>query len=158
MITVSNTPIEKYGNIYVKREDLACPAPGPPFSKVRGLEKKLVNLMAEGYRTIGYLDTTISFAGWGVSYFCKHYGIQAVIFYPVYKDGLRHNLPKHLELWKELGAMTVPIRPQMRAITWNLCRKKLREGYPNSFMMEKGFPYPEAIEENSKEVYNYFPV
>ena len=34
---VDNTPIEKHCGIWVKREDLCCPPPGPPFSKVRGV-------------------------------------------------------------------------------------------------------------------------
>ncbi|MDO9027461.1 MAG: hypothetical protein Q7U68_01165, partial [Candidatus Roizmanbacteria bacterium] len=146
MIANENTPVEKYGNIYVKREDLACSPPGPPFSKIRGLEAKLLNLLKEGITTVGYMDTAISKAGWGISYFTKHFGMTAVIFYPKYKDGTNHeNLEKHIKKWNEFGATVVPLeKPNLQKINWYKARKILFENWPNSFMLEQGFPYKES--------------
>lgn len=67
---MKNTPIELYniGNtpIYVKREDMCAPEGAPPFSKIRGLMKVLKNLKAQGYTHIGYTETSVSMAGWGL--------------------------------------------------------------------------------------------
>ena len=66
---IQNTPIKKYKvdghEIIVKREDLACLPPGPPFAKVRGLYPVLQKLKEKGVKIFGYMDTSISMAGWG---------------------------------------------------------------------------------------------
>src|SRR4030042_566809 len=154
MIANENTPVEKYGDIYVKREDLAIDPPGPPFSKIRGLEAKMMALLNEGIKTVGYMDTTVSFAGWGISYFAKLFGMRAVIFYPRYKDGhYRDNLEKHVKIWNEFGATVVPLdKPQRLKINWYRARNMLRDNWPNAFMLEQGFPYPEATRETAKQV------
>lgn len=154
MIANENTPVEKYGDIYVKREDLSISPPGPPFSKIRGLEAKMVSLLGEGIKTVGYMDTTVSMASWGISYFAKQFGMTAVIFYPQYKDGTNHeNLEKHIGIWKDFGATVIPLdKPQRQKINWYRARKKLMESWPNAFMLEQGFPYKESVAETAKQV------
>jgi len=150
-----DTPIEQYEGIWVKREDLACAPPGPPFSKIRGLEAKLFALTKIGTNAVGYMDTSVSMAGWGVSYFCQQFNMTAVIFYPKYKDTAgRENLEEHIQKWKEFGATVVPLdKPQRQKINWYRARKVLKEGWPNAFMLEQGFPYKESIEETAKQVH-----
>ena len=82
---VDNTPVEMYDGIMVKREDLSCTPPGPPFAKVRGLQKRMESLKASGVSVVGYTETSISQAGIGVSWICHELGMTAVIYCPVYK-------------------------------------------------------------------------
>jgi 1-aminocyclopropane-1-carboxylate deaminase/D-cysteine desulfhydrase-like pyridoxal-dependent ACC family enzyme len=154
MIANENTPVEQYGTIWVKREDLACNPPGPPFSKIRGLEAKLFALLKEGIKIVGYCDTSVSMAAWGVSYFCQQFGMMAIIFYPKYKEGNnRENLEDHIKKWQEFGATIVPIdKPQRQKINWYRARNILLKNWPNSFMLEQGFPYNESVTETAKQV------
>jgi len=153
MLTV-DTPVEKYGNVWVKREDLACPPPGPPFSKTRGLEAKLALLNAKGIKIVGYMDTSVSMGGIAVSYFCQQFGMTAIIFYPQYKEGNnRENLEDHIKKWQEFGATIVPLdKPQRQKINWYRARNILLKNWPNSFMLEQGFPYKESVNETAKQV------
>ena len=153
----TNTPIEEYkfdGVPYlVKREDLACKSPGPPFAKVRGLFPVLQKLKADGITTVAYVDTAISMAGWGISYFTQKLGMKSMLYYPVYKDGFRHKQEQHLAIWKRFGATIIPLmRPQMLAINRNIAKKDLRLNYPGVYMLPNGLTFPETVEEVSKEV------
>ena len=153
MLTV-DTPVEKYGNIWVKREDLACPPPGPPFSKTRGLEAKLLSLKADGIKVVAYCDTSVSMGGVAISYFCQQFGMTAIIFYPKYKEGNnRENLEDHIKKWQEFGATIVPLdKPQRQKINWYRARNILLKNWSNSFMLEQGFPYKESVNETAKQV------
>src|SRR5262245_58591009 len=80
----SGTPVEhwpEYG-LYVKREDLACPPPGPPFSKTRGVYAHVKSRREE---VIGVLDTYHSQAGHAVARACEILGKQCWNFYPEFK-------------------------------------------------------------------------
>lgn len=154
---IQNTPIEKYQvkerDIYVKREDLACLPPGPPFAKVRGLLPVLEELKADGIKTIGYMDTSISMAGWGISYFCKQLGMKAVLYYPQYKDGFKHNQELHLSKWKEFGAEILPIeKPNRMQINFYRARKHLEAKYSKTKMLPLGLTFQETVEKVSKQV------
>ncbi|MBU0777754.1 PLP-dependent lyase/thiolase [Patescibacteria group bacterium] len=151
---IYNTPIEKYliegQEIYVKREDLACLPPGPPFAKVRGLYPVLRRLKKEGIKTVGYMETSISMAGWGISYFCKNLGMKAVIFMPQYKDGLRYNQEFQINKWEKFGAEIIPIeKPSRMFINFYRARKILSEKYPSSMMLPQGMPFEETVREVS---------
>lgn len=78
-----STPIEVYevGNrlVYVKREDLACVNGGPPFAKMRGMDRGLEQLKEQGVKTITYRNKFYSMAGWGLSWLADHYGMSAYI-------------------------------------------------------------------------------
>jgi len=62
-------------NVYVVREDLSSPWPGPNFSKVRGVYSYLARLRAAGVCRVASVDTSISRCGWGVSYVCQELGM-----------------------------------------------------------------------------------
>lgn len=155
---IQNTPIESYDInstiIFVKREDLACLPPGPPFAKVRGLLPVLLKYKEQGFKTFGYLDTSTSMAGWGVSYFCKQLGLNSVVFYPKYKNNEeRHNQKYQLEKWKNLNAEIIPILTPGRAIVnWYQAKKILKSKYPDSIMLRQGLPFEETITEVGKQV------
>ena len=122
----ANTPVERHvlyhrekGEIpfYVKREDMACAPPGPPFAKIRGLSIYMQALQREGVETVGYMDTSISMAGWGIAYLAQQLGMRAVLFYPAYKGGLKRNQPMQLKMWKYFDAEIVPMqKPTMHSI------------------------------------------
>jgi len=61
-VIVSGTPVEQVDErIWVKREDLCCPLPGPEFAKIRGVYSHIKNRPED---VIGVLDTYHSKAGW----------------------------------------------------------------------------------------------
>lgn len=152
-----DTAVEKYRHkrrvYFVKREDLVCNGPGPPSAKIRGLIPALIKLKEQGIKTVGYMDTAISMGGWCVAYATEHLGMSAVLYYPCYKNGLRYEQKKHLEIWNNFGATKVPIyKPQLLIINSYKARKHLYENYPNSQMLPNGLTFVETIEEVAKEV------
>lgn len=148
---VYNTPIGKYGEIYVKREDLASPPPGPPFAKVRGLYKRLLILRSTGVEVVGYTETSISMAGWGVAHYAQKLGMTAVIFDPIYKK-TPETLRFHRERWAEFSAVVVPIPAGMAKVNYYKSRKILRELYgPKAVMLPLGLPFWETIDAVASE-------
>ena len=78
---LQDTPTEEFSKGYfVKREDMACLPPGPPFAKVRGLYRGLQKIKERGIDTVGYFETSISMATWGISYFCKLLEMKPIVF------------------------------------------------------------------------------
>lgn len=150
MLTVNNTPVELYGykkyEYWVKREDLACNKPGPPFAKIRGLELHLRRLKELGVETVGYMDTAISMAGWGISFICQEIGLRAVIYYPSYKSGLRYNQAQFMPLWRRFGATTVPITPPTRLqINIHKAKRQFKNDYPQGVWLEYGLKLMDTV-------------
>ena len=150
MIKLSSTPVEQYDGIYVKREDLSTPSPGPSFSKIRGLIPVLERLKKEGYKTIGYTETSVSMAGWGVAWACRELGLKAVIFDPQYKvtpDILQY----HREQWNKFNAIIVPIKAGMAKVNWNISKTLIKE-YEKPYLLSLGLPFKETIDGAESEV------
>jgi len=130
-MVVSNTPIEKYEvkgkAIYVKREDLSSPFPGPANAKCRGIERFLQELVEEDIRKVGVLDTRISRVGWIVAWLVKEkkYDIEVFDFYPKYKDdtGLRFAQ----KMAKYFGARLVPQPAGRDWYRYALARRHMKE-------------------------------
>lgn len=152
---ITSTPIELYnhklGQYWVKREDLCCKAPLPPFSKVRGVVKHLVNLKKSGIDVVGYTETSISMAGIAVGCIAKQLDMKAVIFDPQYKEtpGL---LKKHRKEWKKHKAIIEPIKAGRAKVNYYIGRKILKEKYPDSIMLPLGLPFHDTVLETAKEV------
>lgn len=155
MKLIENTPIELYnhklGQYWVKREDLACPTPGPPFSKVRGLMKVLEKEKANGTKTIGYTETSISMAGWGIAWGCHHLGLKCIIFDPQYKE-TPDLLKKHRKEWKKWNAITIPVKAGRAKVNYYIGKKILKEHYPDSIMFPLGIPFYTTVRETALEV------
>lgn len=154
---IFDTPIEKMElkgfPLYVKREDLSCSYPGPPFAKVRGVYLKLLKLKESGIETVGYMETSLSMASWGISYLSRKIGLKVVVFYPKYKEGYRYEQEKQLKKWKEFNVEFYPIeKPGRQKINTYIAKKKLLELYPNSIMLDQGLPFEETVEEVSKQI------
>jgi 1-aminocyclopropane-1-carboxylate deaminase/D-cysteine desulfhydrase-like pyridoxal-dependent ACC family enzyme len=152
---ITNTPIQKVGlggkTIYVKREDMACESPGPPFSKVRGLIPYLRSIPQ--VKHIAYMETSISMAGWGVSYSAGKVDKEATIFYPRYKAGLKDNQAFQMEKWKEFGANIIPIkRPNMQNINFLMAKHLLEEIDPKALLLPLGLSFPQTVTAVAREL------
>lgn len=153
------TPVERYEidgrPVWVKREDTCAPDSAPPFSKMRGLMRALSDLQAQGITHIGYCETSISMAGWGIAWGCLQLGMKAVIFDPQYVESEREDLKvleKHRERWKSLCAEIIPIPAGMAAVNFHICSQEFRKRYPsNSRMLPLGIPLRETVIETAIE-------
>lgn len=139
--------------VSVKREDLSTPPPGPPFSKIRGLREHLVSLSARGIEDVGYMETSISMAGWGIAYLCSQLRMRATIYYPRYKGGLRHNQGWMMEKWQDFGATIVPLdKPNMQSVNFNRARKMFKQIRPGGIFLPLGLPLSETVDIMAREV------
>lgn len=141
MIILRNTPIEVYQGIYVKREDLCAPEGAPPFSKIRGLVAHLTQLKQQGYIGVAYVETSISMAGWGVSWACAQLGLECLIFNPVYKKPLSL-LEFHRNQWKRWGAKLIDLPAGRAKVNYYIARKQIPHGYK---LLPLGLPLSESV-------------
>jgi len=161
MLSFQNTPIETYSigkkPILVKREDL-CLAPdlgAPPFAKIRGLYEYIKTKKEEGILYFGYVDTSISMAGWGISFICKSLGVVAVLYYPAYKYGeYRKNQSEYIPKWHSFEAIIIPLKtPTQRQINIHRAKNEFFDKYPkNSHFLPDGLNVPQTINAVAKEV------
>lgn len=152
-----NTPIETYKirgrTVYVKREDLCTEPPGPPFSKCRGLYAHLKKLKKEGVRIVGYVETPISMAGWGVAWVAQKLGMKAVIFDPQYTGSPPATIEVHREKWKQFGPDVLPIKAGMTCVNQHIARKMLKKEYgKDAVMLPIGISFNETISETAEEL------
>jgi len=110
-------------------------------------------LKQSGINTVGYLETAISMAGWGVSWVAKELGMEAVIFDPQYSD--KHPAKKihdfHRSKWQELGSTVISIKPFMTKVNFYIVKDRLKE-FPNSKMLPLGLPLMETMDETAAQV------
>lgn len=159
---VENTPLEDHRRSFgllVKREDLSCPPPGPPFSKTRGVLAHVQARYAEGTRLFGVLDTSHSQAGHAVAAACRYVGAKCVNYYPVYKRELLTTgdpgvlvapLRSPQARAKELGATLAPLQAGRSAVLYHTARRQTEEA--GGYMMPNALKLPETITETAKEV------
>ncbi len=144
---VTGTPVEYYEQyrLHVKREDLSCPPPGPPFSKARGVWAH-IQKRPEGL--IGALDTYHSQAGHATATACSLLGKECVTFYPEYKNEPGHRPPQ--DRAAALGATLVGLKAGRSCILYHQARREIesRGGY----MMPNALKLEESIEETAREV------
>lgn len=149
----NGTPIELYKlggrSVYVKREDLSCPLPGPPFSKMRGVIEHIAN---RPEKVFGVLDTYHSKAGWAVAYACKKLKRKCVNFYPVYKADDASALREPQTQSMKLGAQLVPMAAGRSFILYNQARTLLKERSPGAYLMPNALKLPESVEATAREV------
>lgn len=159
-IIIEGTPWEKHAChkvwVWVKREDLCSPDPGPSFSKLRGVETRLRRLKLEGITEIGVLDTYHSKAGWGVSWLCSLLSLKCYNFYPKYKGdtGLR----EQQEMSSELGAIMKPLKAGRSSILFHQAKKQLVELTDDKgYMMPNALKLGESVDATAVEVVEYTP-
>ena len=157
---VNNTPVEQHQvdgrTVWVKREDLCCPYPGPSFSKMRGV---VAHIRKRPEQNIGVLDTFHSKAGWAVSWACKQLGKQAIDFWPLYKaDGSWGGAD--LQSWpprqqqreaRNLGALMVSLPAGRSAILYHRAKQWMVDHQDDQYTMPNALKLPESITENAAE-------
>jgi hypothetical protein len=143
-----NTPLEDWTaewGLWVKREDRACPPPGPPFSKARGVYAWCA---ARRETLIGVLDTRHSQAGWAVARACQVLGKRCLNFYPEFKHEPGPREPQRRA--EALGAELVGLPAGRSAILYHEAKKRTeaRGGVtiPNALKLE------ESVTETAREV------
>ena len=149
---LNNTPVEDYRDKYgllVKREDLCCPPPGPPFSKTRGVYAHVKNRPES---VIGVLDTYHSQAGHAVAQACSLLGKKCVNYYPVRKADRGKPIQPQQVAANDLGADLVALQAGRSAILYHQAKKSLRETFgENTYMMPNALKLPEMVSETAKE-------
>lgn len=142
-----NTPIEHYPEfgLYVKREDLSCPPPGPPFSKARGVYAWVKKQESE---LIGVLDTVHSQGGHAVARACQILKKKALVFYPEFKYTPGCKEPQRRAV--ELGAELYPLPAGRSAILYHQAKKITQER--GGTMIPNALKLTESVEETAKEV------
>lgn len=156
MITIkNNTPVINYeiGEILisVKREEMCC-VDGPPFSKVRGIVAHMKKMKEDGVTIVGYTETSISMAGWGVAWVGKELGMTVIIFDPQYKT-TPNTLIYHRRKWLDHHAIVIPILAGRAKVNWYISRKRLENDYgPKAVLLPLGLPFEETIQETEAEV------
>lgn len=144
----SGTPIQDYREEYglwIKREDMSCCSPGPPFSKTRGVYARVKSCPET---LIGVLDTYHSQAGHAVARACQVLGKKCLNFYPQYKHDTALRSPQINS--KQLGATLHPLPAGRSCILFHAAKKETerRGGY----MMPNALKLQESVEETAKEV------
>jgi 1-aminocyclopropane-1-carboxylate deaminase/D-cysteine desulfhydrase-like pyridoxal-dependent ACC family enzyme len=147
---VQGTPVEDHRTdfgLWVKREDLSSPPPGPPFSKMRGVMAHLAN---RPEAVIGVLDTYHSQAGHAVAWACQTLGKQCVNFYPSFK---KNEGPHAAQLRaRELGAALVPLQAGRSAVIYHRARQYLADLGSGGYMMPNALKLQESVDETAREV------
>lgn len=176
---VLGTPLEDHlaeAGLLVKREDLSCPPPGPPFSKTRGVLSHMKARYDEGVRVFGALDTFHSQAGHAVAWGAALLGAQCLNYFPVYKRDVRPAAPSpedqaehHLYQWEpgmwmelrepqkrsaELGAELIGLGAGRSAVLYHTARAMT--GDRGGYMMPNALKLPETVEETAAEVERTF--
>lgn len=152
MPLIHSTPVENHlarFGLLVKREDLSCAPPGPPFSKTRGV---FAHIAARPERTIGVLDTYHSQAGHAVAEACSLLGKECVNFYPVRKAERGLGMKPQQQAAFGLGAGVIPLAAGRSAILYHQAKKELARRFSNSYMMPNALKLPEMITETAAEV------
>jgi threonine dehydratase len=154
-LILNNTPVETYQvggrDVFVKREDLCCPG-GPTFSKVRGIIDHLTALQKTGVQVVGYCETSISMAGWGIAWACEQLSMTAVIYDPQYVETC-NTLKRHRTMWAKHNATIRSINASMAKVNWYVCKKRLVEEFgPQAVMLPLGLPFEETIQATSQIV------
>ena len=162
------TPIERYRirghKFWTKREDLCCDSEGPTFSKVRGLLVVLQKLKAQGYTHIGYTETSVSMAGWGVAYCCHKLGLKAVIYDPQYKE-TPDILAFHRTQWAKFRPLIRKVSAGMAKVNFHICKRAMYEEFSGReqkpVMLPLGISFAETIQaaqDEAQKVYTEYPV
>ena len=152
----NNTPIEQYNingrTIHVKREDMCVEPPGPPFSKCRGLYEHMVVLKKSGFSVVGYAESAISMAGWGVAWCAKMLGMKAVIYDPQYRKETPKLLELHRKEWAKYNPVIVRVPAGRTKVNYHIASKHLHENYGfHSIMIPIGLRVQETVDATGAE-------
>lgn len=158
---IDNTPVLSYDlngrTILVKREDLCSPAPGPGFSKTRGVWAHIRNRPEP---VIGVLDTLHSKAGWCVSQLGTALGKKVVNYWPRYKSDPADGFPREQQRFSSsFGAEMVALPAGRSFILYHKARADLQARFgQDGYMMPNALKLPESVTENAAETMRTLPL
>lgn len=141
--------------VYVKREDLCCPPPGPGFSKMRGV---WAHLTRRPEPIVGVLDTYHSQAGWAVSYVCSEIGKRTVNYWPRYIGDAAGALRYPQQMASRFGAELVALPAGRSAVLYHAAQKDLAARYPGAYMIANALKLSESVTENAAEAERTVPL
>uniref|UniRef100_A0A6M3KWI8 Tryptophan synthase beta chain-like PALP domain-containing protein n=1 Tax=viral metagenome TaxID=1070528 RepID=A0A6M3KWI8_9ZZZZ len=106
-----------------------------------------------GVKYVGYMETSISMAGWGICYVCDLLGLTPVIFYPKYKSGLKYNQQFQMLCWSSFNSIIIPIEsPNLQSINYYVAKKAFQGKYPGGIFLPLGLPFKGTIGAVAEEV------
>lgn len=147
------TPVETLpSGLRVKREDLSCPAPGPPFSKMRGV---WAFVCASPSPSFVALDTFHSQAGHAVAFACSLLGRSSTVVWPARKaDGYcGPDTPARRDPQAQaqaLGARLHALPAGRSCVLYHRAARLARE--TGAVMVPNGLQLSETIAETAAEV------
>ena len=143
---VHGTPVEEYGGVWYKREDLCAPEPGPSLAKYRGI---VLRLQRSNESVVGVLDGHAHTKnGWAVAFACSHYTDKKCLDFYVLRKGNTQPGP-YQERARLLGAQLYPLPTSDRfVVVWYRARKMLPK---NSLMLPNALKLEETVEAEAKE-------
>ena len=154
---LNNTPVEQYNvkgrPVYIKREDLCTKPPAPPFSKCRGLLPHMKKLKESVFEIVGYVETSISMAGWAVAWCAKELDLKVVIYEPKFKDKPSSDLMVgHKEMWAKFDVTIEPIPAARTCVNYYIARKLIKQKYGRTaYLLPTGIPSNETVIETGRE-------
>ena len=154
----SGTPWESYTlggrAVWVKREDLCCPPPGPSFSKLRGVERTIISAL-NGIlppTRVGVVDSVHSKAGWGVAYICRELGIGCDVYYPHLKAEPDGYVRPFQQRARDMGAILHPLPATMSSVLYNQARSHFSSDIPSGLFLPNGLKLSETIAQTANEL------
>jgi hypothetical protein len=164
MIVKDNTPWEDYDvggrRVWVKREDLCCPPPGPPFSKIRGVERAITAHLARDFipESVGVVDSVHSKAGWAVAYVCREFGLPCHVYYPKLKAEVEGYVRPYQQKAREMGAVLHALPATMSSVLFYQARKMYFDALVDyGYFMPNGLRLRETILQTANEVCRGIP-
>lgn len=133
--------------IYVVRDDLCSLFPGPNFSKIRGLHRKLEKLHKAGVKAVASQDTSISRCGWGVSALCQQFDLKHYNFY-----SQRKVMNFYQRMSRSFGGVMIPIKGTFSSIMRKHGERWLAKNKVEAEFLPIGLSLPETIEEHMRLV------
>lgn len=147
-------PVEKFKVqdkvVYVVRDGMTSPFPGPNNSKIRGVYRKLMDLREQGVKAIASQDTRISRCGWGVSYVAKELGMTHYNFYN--RQGAGKPLPFYQRMSEYHDGILIPMRGNHAPIVRMHAKKYLAKHNIDAHFLPIGLSLPESVTENADVV------
>jgi hypothetical protein len=108
-------------------------------------------LKKSGFSTVGYAESAISMAGWGVAWCAKMLDMKAVIYDPQYKRETPKLLEIHRKEWAKYDPVTVGVPAGRTKINFYFAKKHLQENYPKSIMIPIGLRVQETVDATGAE-------
>ena len=127
--------------IFVVRDDLCSLFPGPNFSKIRGVHKKLEQLREKGVKAVASQDTSISRCGWGVSFLAEQFDLKHYNFYPEKKE-----MNFYQQMSKSFGGIMVPIYGTFSNAFRVMAKRWMTKNQVEAEFLPIGLSIPETIQ------------